>query len=241
LVYFFAQGGFWALRPDMETYINHYGFIPAYFFGGNDLLTESQVISRWMTVFSSMFSHASLMHLFGNMWFLWLYADNMEDALGWKKFVFFYLLCGAIAAIAQGLVDTNSTVPMIGASGAISGVIAGYLLIWPRANIRVFYWFIIFVGRINVPAFIILGFWLLQQFMALPHAMTAKGGVAIVAHLAGFAAGIILTPLLKKKEVPLFQQPFSSTFRRKKMVLNKQGTRKGSVPRHKGHHKGPWG
>ena len=162
MVYFFAQ------LPNMETYFYHYAFIPSDFFGGNDLIwaqkgpndliAEPQIIPPWMTIFSSMFSHGGVMHLFFNMWFLWLYADNMEDALGWKKFILFYLLCGAIAAIAQGLVDTSSAVPMIGASGAISGVMSGYLLIWPRANIRVFYWIIIFVGKINVPAFVVLGF-----------------------------------------------------------------------------------
>ncbi|MED5339427.1 MAG: rhomboid family intramembrane serine protease [Pseudomonadota bacterium] len=234
MVYFFAQ------LPNMETYFYHYAFIPSDFFGGNDLITETRIIPPWMTIFSSMFSHGGVMHLFFNMWFLWLYADNMEDALGWKKFILFYLLCGAIAAIAQGLVDTSSVVPMIGASGAISGVMSGYLLIWPRANIRVFYWIIIFVGRINVPAFVVLGFWLFQQFWALPSSMTTEGGVAIVAHLAGFAAGIILTPLLKKKEVPLFQQPFSSAFRRRKIILNKKKVRKGSVPKHTGNHDGPW-
>lgn len=234
MVYFFAQ------LPNMETYFYHYAFIPSDFFRGNDLITEPRIIPPWMTIFSSMFSHGGVMHLFFNMWFLWLYADNMEDALGWKKFILFYLLCGAIAAIAQGLVDTSSVVPMIGASGAISGVMSGYLLIWPRANIRVFYWIIIFVGRINVPAFVVLGFWLFQQFWALPSSMTTEGGDAIVAHLAGFAAGIILTPLLKKKEVPLFQQPFSSAFRRRKIILNKKKVRKGSVPKHTGSHDGPW-
>ena len=113
----------------METYFYHYAFIPSDFFGENDLITETRIIPPWMTIFSSMFSHGGVMHLFFNMWFLWLYADNMEDALGWKKFILFYLLCGAIAAIAQGLVDTSSVVPMIGASGAISGVMSGYLLI----------------------------------------------------------------------------------------------------------------
>ena len=223
----------------METYFYHYAFIPSDFFRGNDLITEPRIIPPWMTIFSSMFSHGGVMHLFFNMWFLWLYADNMEDALGWKKFILFYLLCGAIAAIAQGLVDTSSAVPMIGASGAISGVMSGYLLIWPRANIRVFYWFVIFVGTINVPAFVIFGFWLFEQFWAL-QSMTTEGGVAIVAHLAGFAAGIILTPLLKKKEVPLFQQPFSSAFRRRKIILNKKKVRKGSVPKHTGNDDGPW-
>ena len=221
----------------MTDYLYRYGFVPSYFFGNDNFMTKPEMITPWITIFSSMFSHGSVMHLLGNMWFLWLYADNMEDALGWKKFILFYLLCGIIATIAQGLLDTNSNIPMIGASGAISGVMGGYLLIWPRANIRVFYWFIIFVGRINVPAFIIFGFWLFEQFIALRQSMTSKGGIAIVAHLAGFAAGIILAPLLKKKGVPLLQKPFSNSFHRKGRNLK---TRKGSIPRHKSNNKGPW-
>ncbi len=118
--------------------------------------------------------------------------------------------------------------PVVGASGAISGVIAAYLLIWPRANIRVFYWFFIFIGRINVPAFLVLGLWIGSQLFALPAAMQVQGCIAIVAHLGGFAAGLALTPFLKRRGITLFQSPHSAAFARSRAgPIRRRG---GSVP-----------
>ena len=117
---------------------------------------------------------------------------------------------------------------LVGASGAISGVIAAYLLIWPRANMRVFYWFFIFVGTINVPAFVVLGLWVVEQLFALPAAMQAQGGIAIVAHLGGFASGLALTPFLKRRGVSLFQSPHSAAFAHSRTRYTRR--RGGSVP-----------
>ena len=114
---------------------------------------------EWTTIFTSMFSHGGILHLLGNMHFLYLFGDNVEDAMGKVRYFFFFLLCGVAATFAQLYVDPESKIPMVGASGAISGVIAGYLLVYPRANIRVFYWFLILIGTIHLPAYLILGFW----------------------------------------------------------------------------------
>ncbi len=213
---------------DGQAYVLGYGFIPAVFFGHAELPGELARIPAPATLVSSMFSHGGLLHLAGNMWFLWLYGDNVEDAMGRYRYVLFYLICGVAAALAQGAVDPASRVPMIGASGAISGVMAAYLLIWPRANIRVFYWWFVFIGRINVPAFFVLGLWIVLQLFSLPAAMQAQGGIAIVAHLGGFAAGLALTPFLKRRGVALLQAPHSAAFARTRTQAIRR--RRGSVP-----------
>ena len=197
-----------------QAYALSFGFIPAVFFGQAELPGELARVPSTATLVTSMFSHGGLMHLVGNMWFLWLYGDNVEDAMGRFRYLLFYLICGIVGTLAHAAVDPASRVPLVGASGAISGVIAAYLLIWPRANIRVFYWLFIFVGTINVPAFLVLGFWIVEQLFALPAAMQAQGGIAIVAHLGGFAAGLALTPFLKRRGVTLFQLPHSAAFAR---------------------------
>ncbi len=211
-----------------QAYVLGYGFIPAVFFGTAQLVDELAQIPATATLITSMFSHGGLLHLAGNMWFLWLYGDNVEDAMGRVRYALFFLICGIAAALAQGAVDPVSRVPMVGASGAISGVIAAYLLIWPRANIRVFYWWFVFIGTINVPAFLVLGLWIVEQLFALPASMQAQGGVAIVAHLGGFAAGLALTPLLKRRGVALLQPPHGAAFARTRTrTIRRRG---GSVP-----------
>ncbi len=213
---------------DGQVYALSFGFIPAVFLGQAVLPDELARVPSTATLLTSMFSHGGLMHLVGNMWFLWLYGDNVEEAMGRARYVLFYLICGTVAALAHAAVDPGSRVPLVGASGAISGVIAAYLLIWPRANIRVFYWFIIFIGTINVPAFVVLGLWIVEQLFALPAEMQAQGGVAIVAHLGGFAAGLALTPFLKRPGVKLFQPPHSAAFARSRARTMRR--RSGSVP-----------
>jgi membrane associated rhomboid family serine protease len=195
-----------------QAYALSFGFIPAVFFGQAELPGELARVPSTATLVTSMFSHGGLMHLVGNMWFLWLYGDNVEDAMGRTRYLLFFLICGFVGTLAHAALDPASRIPLVGASGAISGVIAAYLLIWPRANIRVFYWFFIFIGTINVPAFVVLGLWIVGQLFALPVAMQAQGGIAIVAHLGGFAAGLALTPLLKRRGVTLFQSPHSAAF-----------------------------
>ena len=211
-----------------QAYALSFGFIPAVFFGEAELVSELARVPSTATLFTSMFSHGGLMHLVGNMWFLWLYGDNVEDAMGRFRYLLFYLICGCVGTLAHAGLNPVSQVPLVGASGAISGVIAAYILIWPRANIRVFYWFFIFIGRISVPAFVVLGLWFVEQIIALPAAIQAQGGIAILAHLGGFAAGLALTPFLKRRGVTLFQSPHSAAF-----AYSRAGTirrRSGSVP-----------
>ena len=133
------------------------------------------------------------------------------------------------ASLAHAAFDPGSLVPLVGASGAISGVIAAYLLIWPRANIRVFYWLFIFIGTINVPAFVVLGLWIVEQLYALPAAMQAQGGIAIVGIWAVSPPGFPLTPFLKRRGVTLFQSPHSAAFARSRTRTIRRRRRRGSV------------
>ena len=134
--------------------------------------------------------------------------------MGKARYGIFYLSCGLIAALAQGLADPDSPIPMVGASGAISGIMAGYLLLYPRANVRFFYWIFIFIGTVYLPAYLLLGFWLIEQAIALPESMQQAGGVAIAAHLGGFGAGLALTPFFKRPGVRMFQSGYSRPFSR---------------------------
>jgi membrane associated rhomboid family serine protease len=154
-------------------------------------------IGDFITVFTAMFMHGGWMHLIGNMLYLWIFGDNVEDRLGHAKFLIFYLLCGIAATFAQVLVDPSSNIPNLGASGAIAGVLGAYLLMYPRGSVRVL------MGRaiIPMPALIVIGFWALLQlvngFGAIAATeQTAGGGVAYMAHVGGFVAGLILAPLM---------------------------------------------
>lgn len=175
------------------------GMIPARIFGGEGELT----------LISSMFLHGGFMHLAGNMLYLWIFADNVEDSVGHGKFAAFYVLCGIAAALAQALTDTASTIPMIGASGAIAGVLGAYLMLHPRANVRCIIVIFIFFRLINIPAFIVLGGWLVLQFLSLGQ---IDSSIAYVAHIGGFIAGAALIVFFKKPEVALFDKPHSRAF-----------------------------
>jgi membrane associated rhomboid family serine protease len=201
---------FFALQFPLEgkqqmAYFSNFGFIPATFFGQFFYPSIKGIAWEWYSVITSMFSHGGIAHLFGNMLFLYLYGDNLEDALGKVRYLFFYVGCGLLAALAQAFLNPASQIPMVGASGAISGVIGGYLLLYPRANIRVFYWVFILIGTVMVPAYLVLGLWFLEQALLFPDSMKNAGGVAIAAHLGGFAGGFSLTPLLKRKKSSFFR------------------------------------
>ena len=198
-----------------ESYLKNFGFVPKTFFDQAPGALAEGDLSALTPIYTSMFSHGGIGHLLGNMLFLYLYGDNVEDAMGKIRFPLFYLTCGTAAALAQAYVDPGSSIAMVGASGAISGVIAGYLLLYPRANVRVFYWFFIFIGVWLVPAWVVLGLWIVEQMIALPASMKAAGGVAVMAHLGGFAAGLLLTPFFKQAKVRLFQKPHTRAFSRK--------------------------
>ena len=154
----------------------------------------------YLTIFSSMFMHGSVVHLLGNMLFLWIFGNNVEDYLGRKKFLFFYLICGISAAFTQIVFNSDSTVPMVGASGAIAGVLGAYMVLYPRAKITTVIIIIFFIRLIKLPAIVVLGFWILYQFLyglSSLAATTGEGGVAWFAHIGGFICGIILIKLFK--------------------------------------------
>lgn len=144
-------------------------------------------------ILTSMFLHAGFLHLAGNMLFLWIFGDNLEDALGSFGFLAVYLAAGVAAALAQIAADPLSAIPTVGASGAIGGVMGGYVLLFPRARIDVLLIFVVFFRVIAVPAWLMLGFWFALQVFAGLGTPTDGGGVAYWAHVGGFAAGLILT------------------------------------------------
>ena len=137
---------------------------------------------------SSMFMHGSIMHIFGNMMFLFVFGDNLEDMLGHIRYLVFYLVCGVAAAAAQIIMDANSIIPMLGASGAISGVLGGYLLLFPRNEVRA----IVFNFLTTVPAYVALGLWIVYQLVLGYLTSAGTGGVAYAAHIGGFVAGLAL-------------------------------------------------
>lgn len=145
------------------------------------------------TLISSMFMHGGWLHLIGNLWFLWIFGDNVEDALGSVRFALFYVLCGLAAAAAQIGTDPDSVVPMVGASGAIGGVMGAYALLYPHARIQMLIVLGFFVTTLAVPAFVMLGYWFLLQLLGgLPALKSSSGGVAFWAHIGGFLAGLAL-------------------------------------------------
>jgi membrane associated rhomboid family serine protease len=145
--------------------------------------------ASWYTVLTSMFLHGGWLHILGNMWFLWLFGNNVEDVMGHGRFLLFYLLCGGAAAAAQILIDPASPVPMVGASGAISGVMGAYVILYPRVRVHTIVWLVI-VFRWVVPAWVMLGYWFLLQVAGA--GVNTVGGVAVWAHIGGFVAGAVL-------------------------------------------------
>ncbi|MBI1967669.1 MAG: rhomboid family intramembrane serine protease [Gemmatimonadetes bacterium] len=157
---------------------------------------------KYWTLLTSMFMHGGWAHLFFNMMFLWVFGNNIEDAMGHVRFVVFYLLCGVAAAAAQVFVSPTSPIPMVGASGAISGVLGGYLLLYPRVRVHTLIFLGFFVTTVALPAYVMLGYWILLQLLGgLPAlAGVESGGVAFWAHIGGFVAGLGLVRLFAKEE-----------------------------------------
>ncbi len=182
------------------------GVIPAVILGDARLPADIAMVPPLATVFTSMFMHGGWMHLLGNMLYMWIFADNVEDSMGRSRFVVFYLLCGVAAVLAQALPNPASQVPMIGASGAISGVLGAYLLLFPRARVLVMIPLGFIIKAHYLPAVAVLGFYFV--FQVVMTAMTPAGGagVAFAAHLGGFAAGAALIPVFKHRRVPLFSK-----------------------------------
>jgi len=152
-------------------------------------------------VFTSMFLHGSWLHLLGNMWFLWIFGNNIEDSMGRPRFAVFYLLCGLAAAMAQVLTSPNSVIPMVGASGAISGVMGAYLLLFPKVRVYALIFLGFFFTSVGMPAWVMLGYWFLIQLVSgLVSYGGEAGGVAFWAHAGGFIAGIVLIKFFIRPE-----------------------------------------
>ncbi len=191
-----------------QLFAYRYGAIPAVVVGAQSLPGNVAVIPPAGSLFTSMFLHGGWMHLIGNMWFLWIFGNNIEEAMGRVRYLLFYLICGILASIAHILSNAGSTVPTIGASGAIAGVLGAYAMIYPRARVWTLIYLIFFIRLIYIPAGFVLGFWFLLQL--LNGSMAAgrdAGGIAFWAHVGGFLAGVLLVGVFKKRTVHFFNPP----------------------------------
>ena len=191
------------LGTEVDTAIYRFGVIPATLLGGMSLPSELAVIPPWATMFTSMFMHGGWMHLLGNMLYLWIFGNNVEDAMGHVRFLVFFLLCGLVAVYAQALPDPESVIPMIGASGAISGVLGAYLLLYPHAKVLAVIPLVFIAYTVRVPAAFVLVFWFAMQLMSSWLAGDQEGGVAFGAHIGGFVAGMVLIPFFRFRDKPL--------------------------------------
>jgi membrane associated rhomboid family serine protease len=185
-----------------REFVFEFGLIPCRLTG--QCASAADFPSPVTTVFTSMFVHGGLFHIFGNMLYLWIFGDNVEDTLGHGRYLFFYLASGMVAVFAQTLVNPASPVPMIGASGAVSGVLGAYLILFPRAGVLTAIVFGFFIRLVRIPAVIVLGFWVVVQvvngLISVGAGMLGRSvddGVAFFAHVGGFAAGIALLFLLR--------------------------------------------
>ncbi|MEM6639897.1 MAG: rhomboid family intramembrane serine protease [Pseudomonadota bacterium] len=201
--------------PGLPESICRFGLIPADLLGTLDIERAADGLvcridgqPNWATVVTSMFMHGGWMHLIGNMWFLWIFGDNVEDAMGPGRFFLFYLLSGLAAAILQIVADTGSVIPMVGASGAIGGVMGAYIVLYPKVHVHLLVILGFFVTTFTVPAVAMLGYWLIVQFLGGVSSLGATGGgVAFWAHVGGFVGGALLV-LLFKDERLLSQHPY---------------------------------
>ncbi|MDO8837337.1 MAG: rhomboid family intramembrane serine protease [Parvibaculum sp.] len=195
-----------------ELAVYHYGLIPGVLFGS--VAMADAPLPAWGTVISSMFMHGSLMHLAGNMLYLWIFGDNVELAMGRVRFIIFYVVCGAAAALTHAFLVPGSTIPLVGASGAISGVLGAYLLLYPRARVRVVFipLPLILLRTFYVPALIVLGLWFVIQVVSGLGSDIEEAGVAFWAHVGGFVAGGLLIPFFKRRDVPFFHKPAPRVF-----------------------------
>ena len=195
-----------------EIALYQYGMIPARLFGMAKLRSHFVPIPASATVLTSMFLHGGWLHLGLNMLFLWVFGGKVEESMGHSRFLIFYLLCGVAAAVAQAIMSPGSTLPMVGASGAISGVLGAYFLLHPLASIRVLF-FLGFIPIVaHVPALIFLGLWFATQTLSATFSVVSEPGVAVWAHIGGFLAGMLLTPFLRQSSVKLLQTRYSRAF-----------------------------
>jgi len=191
-----------------ELFAYQYGAIPAVVAGERSLPGGLAVIPPYASVFTSMFLHGSWLHLIGNMWYLWIFGNNIEEAMGHFRYLVFYIVCGFLASITHIISNANSIIPTIGASGAIAGVLGGYILLYPRARVMTLIFLGFFIRLLYIPAGFVLGFWFLLQLLSGSTAgRQDAGGVAFWAHVGGFVAGALLVGLFKKRNVRFLNPP----------------------------------
>jgi membrane associated rhomboid family serine protease len=193
-----------SLGSDMNAALTVLGFVPVNFFAAQSAEAASAPVPPDLTILTSMFLHGGILHLAGNMLYLWIFGNNVEDALGHFRFLVFYILSGIAAALTMGAIDAHSTVPMIGASGAISGVLAAYVLFFPRARVTVIVPLGILFYPFTITAVWVVGFWFVLQLISAGFSNAHEPGTAWWAHVGGFAAGLVLTPILKPRDAKLF-------------------------------------
>ncbi|MEM7769757.1 MAG: rhomboid family intramembrane serine protease [Cyanobacteria bacterium P01_E01_bin.6] len=179
--------------PILEQFIRTWGVVPA------ELTANAP--GEWITLFSSQFLHGGILHVGGNMLYLWVFGNNIEDKLGHARFIFFYLACGALAALSQWFFSQSSAVPLVGASGAIAGIMGAYILRFPKARILTLIPIFFYITTVRIPAYLFLGFWFVQQALYSVASLSVTtggdaGGVAYWAHAGGFVFGAVLGPLL---------------------------------------------
>lgn len=203
-VWFFIQG--FGSDPALATSLCHYGLIPGDLLnnlpaGSGFRISEGFICNissenHRYALITSMFMHGGWIHITGNMWFLWVFGDNVEDIMGPGRFVIFYILCGLGAAGAQILSNPDSAIPMVGASGAIGGIMGAYAFLYPRAHVHTFVFLGFYATTIAVPAIFMLGYWFLLQILSgIPSLGASEGGIAFWAHIGGFLVGIGLIKL----------------------------------------------
>jgi membrane associated rhomboid family serine protease len=207
-VWVLVQGA--GMEPSLSRSVCELGLIPGEFLGrvvegisvplgpNSECLLTGE--SSWYTPVTSMFLHGGWLHLIGNMWFLWLFGNNVEDSMGHVRYLAFYLLSGVAAAGVQTYMNPASVIPMVGASGAISGIMGAYVVLYPRVRVHMLVVLVIFVTRIVVPAYLMLGYWFLLQLLG-GSAASGEGGVAFWAHIGGFLAGALLITLFKDPDL----------------------------------------
>lgn len=189
------------MGPSLRVAIQTFGLVPAEFVRGSG-------IERWLPIFTSMFLHGGLFHLFSNMLALWIFGDNVEDAMGHGRYLLFYLLVGTIAALTHVFLGPQSVIPTVGASGAIAGVLAAYFVMYPQATVNTLVFFFYFITVIRIPAIVFLGIWFVSQLfngafaLATANTMQSTGGVAWWAHVGGFVAGLVLVWIFRRNEPP---------------------------------------
>jgi membrane associated rhomboid family serine protease len=207
-VWVFLQG--MGQSPALEQSVCHLGLVPGHLLGGIPAGASVRLgpnescrlgdLPAWATVLTSMFTHGGWLHLIGNMWFLWIFGNNVEDSTGRLRFLVFYLLCGGLAAAAQSLANPHSPIPMVGASGAISGVMGAYVLLYPRVRVHMLVFLGFYVTKLAVPAYLMLGYWLLIQVLSGTLSIGQEGGgVAFLAHIGGFVGGMVLILLFRNR------------------------------------------